>query len=188
MKTVEITLTGVSPLLVNRFQEAAENPETVALKKKNYGTPREQAEKTAYRDEGGQNRLWVPSTWISGAIKAIASDYKIPGSRKSMKSVAGGTILPVDEKLYFNEKYYLKDIEVDSRPCVIQQARIMKHRARLEKWSLTFKLEVDEDIVPVESVHQVLTDAGRRSGIGDFRPQKGGPFGRFQITSWKVQQ
>ena len=136
MKTVELTIKGISPLLVNRFKEQDEVVEAVKKStKKDYGTPREQAELTAYCDEETKT-LWIPTTWITGAIKTIASDYKLPGTRKSVKSVAGGVIIPVDEKAYFTKKYKLKDIEVDSRPVVIQRARIMRHRARLEEWEV----------------------------------------------------
>ena len=185
MKTFTLKISGISPLLINRFSEASEVPKTLKKSsKKDYGTPREQAEKTAYYDEDTK-RLWVPSTWIKGAIQTIASDYKLPGTRKSLKSVSGGAILINEEKIYFDEKYLLKNIEVDSRPCVIQRARIMRHRARLEKWNLTCSVEIDDTILEVSDVNQVLSDAGKRSGIGDFRPQKGGPFGRYIVTEWK---
>lgn len=191
MKTITITISHIAPMLINRFKENDELP--VAMKKgnkKDYGTPRVQAEATAYCDEPRNKKslLWVPSTWIMGAIATIASDYKLPGTRKSVKSVYGGAIIPTDEKLYFNEKHILGKIEIDSRPVVIQKARIMRHRARLEKWSLTFNLELDETIIPADSLHQLIVDAGRRSGLGDFRPPKGGPFGRFKLTSWKVSK
>lgn len=186
MKTVELTIKGVSPLLINRFKENDEQPEAVKkATKKKYGTPREQAEQTPYRDEATK-RLWIPTTWITGTIKTVASDYKLPGTRKSVRSVSGGCVIPLHEKAYFNEKYYLKDIEVDMRPCVIQRARIMRCRARLEIWSVTTQLMIDEEILPVDDVHSILNDAGRRAGLGDFRPQKSGPFGRFIITSWKI--
>lgn len=188
MKTVDVVIEGVSPLLINRFTEDAEIPKTMKKSnKKDYGTPRQQAENTAYRDEKTQ-LLWVPSSWIKGALSAIASDYKLPSSRKSVKSVIGGAVLPVTEKIYFVENYKLKDVEIDSRPVVIQRARIMRHRSRLESWRLRFSIEVDEDILPLDDVHQMLGDGGKRSGIGDFRPQKGGPFGRYKINSWKVQK
>lgn len=186
MKTVEAKIEGISPLLINRFTESSEEP--VKMKKSNkkdYGTPREQASKTAYYDDESK-KLWVPSTWFKGTLASVSSDYKLPSSRKSVKSVIGGAVRPTEEKLYFHESYYLKDIEVDSRPCVIQRARIMKHRARLEKWSVTVCMEIENDIIGENEVHEMLCDAGRRSGVGDFRPQKGGPFGRFKIIHWKV--
>ncbi|HMX98736.1 MAG TPA: hypothetical protein PK473_03115 [Nitrosomonas sp.] len=188
MKIVNIEISGISPLLINRFTESSELP--VKMKKSNkkdYGTPREQAEKTAYKDEKSEV-LWVPSTWIKGTLSTVSSDYKLPSSRKSVKSVIGGAVRPCEEKIYFKENYKLKDIEIDSRPCVIQKARIMKHRARLEKWTLNFSLEIEDDIIGATEVNEMLVDSGRRAGIGDFRPQKGGPFGRFKITSWKEQK
>lgn len=189
MKTITITINHIAPMLINRFKENDEIP--AAMKKgnkKDYGTPREQAEATAYCDEPRTKKslLWVPSTWIMGSIATIASDYKLPGTRKSVKSVYGGAIIPTTEKLYFNEAHVLGKVEIDSRPVVIQKARIMRHRARLEEWSLTFDLELDETIIPVDSLHQLLIDAGRRSGLGDFRPPKGGPSawsGKARIVS-----
>ncbi len=186
MKTVKVTITGVSPILINRFKEQEEIPQKMKKSgKKDYGTSREQAEATAYQDEETK-KIWIPSTWIKGTIQTVASDYKLPGSRKSVKSVSGGAIIPTEEKLYFNEGYEIKDIEIDSRPCVVQRARIMRHRAKLEKWSVTADLMIDDSILDIDNVHEILNDAGRRSGMGDFRPQRGGPFGRFSVTLWEV--
>lgn len=186
MKTINIELKGISPLLINRFKENDEQPVAIKKGKRDYGTPREQAEKTAYADPKTK-LLWIPSSWVTGTISTVASDYKITGSRKSVKSVSGGAVVPTDEKIYFTQKYKLKDVEVDSRPCVVQRARIMRHRSRLEKWGLKFSLECDESIIPTAQLHEILNDAGRRAGMGDYRPPRGGPFGRFKIVSWKVQ-
>lgn len=187
MKQVVIKIQGVSPLLVNKFQDSAAQPK-VSKKghSKDRGTPREQAEKTAYYDEDTK-LLWIPSVWLKGSVTNVSSDYKLRNSRKNTKSVIGGCFRPIDEKIFFEEKYKLKDIEIDSRPVVIQRARVMKHRTRIEKWNLVFSFEIEEDIIPVEDVHEMVVDAGRRSGIGDYRPSKGGPFGRFQVIEWKVQ-
>ncbi len=188
MQTIDVTIKGVAPLLINRFKEESEITQTIKKSgKKDYGTPREQAELTAYADDKGK-ALWIPTSWLTGTISTVASDYKIPGSRKSVKSVSGGAIIPTEEKVYFNEKYKLKDIEVDSRPVVIQRARIMRHRARLEEWSLSFSFMIDDSILGSDQVHEIFSDAGRRAGLGDFRPPKGGPFGRFSVVSWKEQK
>ena len=188
MRTVNVKIESVSPVLINRFKEDSEIPPKATKGKKEYGTPREQAELTAYCDPDTK-LLWIPSSWITGTIKTVASDYKIPGRRKSVKSVSGGAIFPTDEKIYFCEKYKVSDVEVDSRPVVIQgKDRIMRHRARLEKWSLVFSLEVDEEILDCDTVHSILGDAGKRSGLGDYRPSKFGPFGRFKIVSWQVME
>lgn len=183
----KVTIEGISPLLINRFSENAEVSETIKRSgKKDYGTPREQAEKTAYKDEDG--KIWIPSIWIKGAITTISSDYKIPGSRKSLKSIIGGTILPIDEKCYFTPNLNIKDIEIDSRPVVIQRARVMRHRARIENWRLSTEFFLDESLLDEKTFNQLICEAGKRSGIGDYRPQKGGPFGRFVLVEFKKIQ
>lgn len=186
MKTVTVKIEGVSPILINRFKENDEQPKPVKKHgKKDYGTPREQAEKTAYVDEA-TGKLWVPWSWVSGAIATVASDYKIAGSRKSVKSVSGGAISLMQERIFFCEGFTVADIEVDSRPCVVQRARIMRHRTRLEKWSLEFDVQIDDSILGLDEVYQILADAGRRSGMGDYRVSKGGPFGKFNVVKWEV--
>lgn len=186
MKTIEIEIQGISPLLMNRFHEENEITKKMRKKeKKDYGSSREQAEKASYFDDSTKF-LFIPSEWIKGTLKSVSSDFKLPSSRKSVKSIIGGAVIPLEEKIYFKEQYKLKDIEIDSRPVVIQRARIMKHRPKLEKWNLLFNLMFDDSLLDESSIHEMLSESGRRSGIGDYRPQKGGPFGRFQITKWKV--
>jgi hypothetical protein len=34
-------------------------------------------------------------------------------------------------------------------------------------------------------VRELLDIGGKRVGIGDFRPSRRGPFGRFKVVSWK---
>ena len=184
MKTFRVKIEGISPLLINRFKEEAEIPQKMKKSgKRDYGTPREQAESTLYADENGL--CWIPATWIKGAITSVSSDYKLPSSRKSVRSVIGGAVIPVEEKLYFVEKYKIGNCEVDARPCVVQRARIMRYRGRFEKWSVEVNLQIEDDILDEDNVHQMLIDAGRRCGVGDFRAQKGGPFGRFRVCNWE---
>jgi len=189
MKSVSVTIEGVAALLINRFKDESEVQAAagnVAKKgKKDYGTPRQQAEKTAYYDEETK-KLWVPSTWITGSIATVASDYKLKNSKKSVKSVSGGAIIPYEEKIYFKEGFTLADVEIDSRPCVVQRARIMRHRSKLEFWTLEFNLMIDDSILPLETVKELLDDAGKRAGLGDYRPPKGGQFGRYTVTKWEV--
>ena len=80
----------------------------------------------------------------------------------------------------------VKDFEVDARPVVIPatKGRIMAYRPKIEIWRVEIPLEVDTSIVDLDMVHQLLEDAGRRQGVGDFRPEKKGPFGRFKVIRW----
>ena len=79
-----------------------------------------------------------------------------------------------------------KDFEVDSRSVVIPSTggRIMAHRPRLDEWSLGFTLEVDDSMFSTDFVRLLVDDAGRKIGLGDFRPDRKGPFGKFTVTEW----
>lgn len=80
----------------------------------------------------------------------------------------------------------LDNFEVDSRPVVIPstKGRIMRHRPKIEKWQAEIPLEIDTGVLPVATIHQLLEEGGRRIGIGDYRPEKTGPYGRFAVVSW----
>jgi hypothetical protein len=64
--------------------------------------------------------------------------------------------------------------------------RTLCHRPRFDDWRLRFTLLIDQDAISIAEAHNVLTLAGQRIGLGDYRPERGGPFGRFAVTSWEV--
>jgi hypothetical protein len=76
----------------------------------------------------------------------------------------------------------LKHFEVDSRPVVIPstRGRIMRHRPRLNDWHAEFTLEIDDEVMDSDTVHQLLGEGGKRQGVGDNRPA----FGRFHVVKW----
>lgn len=184
MKKVQVTITGNKPLLMHKFG-AEEGTTTVQRGKKDYGTPREQAEKVAYHRDG---KLFIPFTWISGAIKHVAGSFRSSINKKlrSLKGLVGGAVLVEEDEIYFNENLTIDQIEVHSVGAVVQRARIMRHRPKLNKWSATFTLSVDDSLVTVEETVEMLKDAGQRAGIGDFRISKGGPYGTFEVTDVNV--
>jgi hypothetical protein len=83
-----------------------------------------------------------------------------------------------------------KDFEVDTRSVVVPATggRIIKHRARLDKWELSFTLQVDETIFDERFVRQLVDDAGMKCGLGDFRPNRKGLFGKFKVIEWKAKK
>ena len=189
MKRIKLCVKGTSPLLIHAFGASFGQSSKVQKKKTDELTPREQAEAHVYADKNGL--LWCPTSWLKSAACSIASDYKVPGSRKSLKSTIGGALVFPNEKMYFKKKIYIKDIEIDSRPVAIQRAssKIMRHRARIElPWEIMTELIVIEDLLPPRDAHVLLNDAGIRAGIGDYRPNCFGSFGMFQISKWTVSR
>ena len=182
----ETTIEGISPLLMHRFGEQAEiEAEARSVKLENL-TPKDAAERTAYRNEDG--RLYVPGASIARLLREAGGSHKQRGTRKSLKYIVPAAVIIPDDQILLHDPAgaYLRDIEVDSRPVTIPatKGRIMRHRARIEKWRASFPLEIDDQVLDAATIHQLLEEGGRRIGIGDYRPEKGGPYGRFAIISW----
>ena len=68
---------------------------------------------------------------------------------------------------------------------VVQRARILRTRAKFDDWGLRFVLECDDELIDREQLAAWLDIAGRRIGLGDWRPEKSGDYGRFEVVSIK---
>jgi hypothetical protein len=148
--------------------------------------PRDQCLPAAYINKAGV--LYMPSTWILAMLREAGSQHKMKGSRKSVKYLVPAAVVvsQYEIPLLSEEDVPLTDFEVDRRPVRIRATggRIMRYRPRLDQWRAKFDLEIDEEILPENMIHTLLSDGGRKIGIGDFRPSCGGPFGRFKLIQW----
>ncbi len=183
---VEVTIVGTSPMLQHKFAEEFEVSRNTRTVIQEYGTPREQAEKLVYRNGNG---FYFPGTWIAGSIKEAGSNHKLRGSRKSAKFIvpAAIRIVEVDIPIMNGDGKLIDNFEVDSRPVTIPatKGKVMKHRPRFDCWSAKFNVQINTEILTEDFVHQLLNEAGQSQGIGDYRPNKSGPFGCFRVIEWK---
>jgi hypothetical protein len=188
---IEFHLTGTYPLLQHRFGEVAEagldKTTKMADKVAKHRTPREWAEINCYRLSDGS--IGHPSQAIIRAMCDAGVNYKLKGSRQSLRFVVPAAVRALNEwvRILDLEGKPVTQVEVDSRPVVNQKvkARVMCHRARIEHWVAAGKFSLDTELLSEEMAQQLLTDAGRRLGIGAFRPQSRGPFGVFRVTKFE---
>lgn len=188
---VKVKIEGTTALLQNRFNENAEvsiGQEARPVKIQDL-LPRQQAEAAAYRMPDGE-RLYHPGAAISRLLRESGASHKQKGSRKSLKYIVPAAVIVMTDAIVIldiNDKP-LGDFEVDSRPVVIPatKGRIMRHRPRHDQWRMVFHLRINEDVLSAATIHQLLTEGGARIGVGDFRPEKGGPFGTFRVIEWEV--
>ena len=193
MQKVNVQIVGVTPLLQHRFgdseqQEAAKATRRASIQEE---TPRSAAEKVAYMNPKGE--FYFPGAAISRLLREAGGAHKLKGTRKSVKYVVPAAVLVLDDAVVIRNgdgKTPIAGFEVDSRPVTIPatKGRVMRHRPRFDAWSATFELRVNEKVLSPEVVHQLLQEGGEQIGIGDFRPEKGGPFGTFRVTKWEEQK
>ena len=152
--------------------------------------PRNEADACVYRLPDSR-QIGVPSAAIARLMREAGGAHKIKGSRKAVKYLVPAAVIVVDDLLpvFLHDRVTpVVDFEVDSRPVTIPatKGRVMRHRARFNEWSLSFTIRINEKILAEALVRQLLTEGGEQIGIGDFRPEKGGPFGTFGLVSWAV--
>lgn len=191
MKTYNVKITGTTALLQNRFDEKAEaslgkSTRTVVRKKE---TPRKAAERACYKTKEGE--YYMPAACITRMLSEAGSNHKLTGSRKSAKyAVYAAVFLPAETLTILNGDGATPaaEFEVDSRPVVIRVTggRFMRHRPRFDEWSIAFTARINDDVLPPDFVHQLMSEGGQQIGIGDFRPQCRGPFGTFNVVKWEV--
>lgn len=180
MKKIQVEIKGLSPLLMNSPKGMLEEKEKMKKTTMNYNHEVE-AERVAYRDKKGQ--LFIPSAAIKGCLVNAAA-YKKFGKHTARPIIAGGVFITPNEVLLGT-----KDYEIDVRTVVIQRARVVKARPVINEWKVSFILNYDETMIPDSEsmIKPILEDAGKRVGLLDFRPQKLGNFGTFEVTKWKEE-
>jgi hypothetical protein len=184
MKIVDVEIVGVTALLINRFNEDAEEVKPtrrVIVKERD---PAAEAEKAAYRAPDGT--LYFSAQAIPRAMSDAGSSHKQRGNRKTLRYVVPSAIRMTSDIVTIldaNGKPQRK-FEIDRRPISIPstKGRIMRYRPRFDAWSARFELVVNDDLLAPELAHQLLAEAGMSIGIGDFRPARTGPFGTFRVT------
>ena len=179
MKTIKVKLEGESPLLMNSPKSMIDDMTNEKVKKttQRYDI-KESAEKLTYRKKDGE--LYVPAEAVKGCLIGAAS-YKKFGKHSARPIISGGVFIQPQEI-----GLGIKDYEIDLRTVVIQRARVVKARPKIEKWKLSFDLIYDDTLIKSGSlIKEIFEEAGKRIGLLDFRPQKLGSFGMFKITKWE---
>ncbi len=179
------TIQGLTPLMMA-------NPAAMMAPKPGGGrvttakrTPEEEAEMYSYRNTIGA--LVFPATGVRNSALSVASKYKAPGAgRSTLKRFTSHIqIDPADFLPVFDgESQPIGKYEIDSRRAVIPKGGgVIVHRPVVTDWRISFCFLVEDATLgePEQTVRMLLIDAGINVGIGAFRPERGGWFGRFRV-------
>ena len=176
MSTYRATIEGTRPLMSNRWADPDHEPPPPREAK-----PEIQAEFRAHRMNGPKSNLCIPALHIKACMVGAAK--QITEKRRSLKTNVGAGFQVVEEKIDLGTK----DYAVDCRPVEQGNGMVARYRPRLDKWSATFNVLVDDTLLQEAQVKKALEIAGSKLGIGDYRPSlpKGGSFGTFKLVELK---
>ena len=190
---IRALLVGISPLLINRMTPATlEGLRTkVHAPKAKDLSPKQEAVTKIYRQNDSTGPMGIPTLNLLAAIKAAGRFHKFDG--KKAVSTAEGTLLysflSIEEEfLPFADNNAKGEIawEPDMRRGTCMDIAVCIVRPKFKDWSLDVTFQVDGKQAKDTLIRQLVDTAGSKAGIGDFRPNKGGPFGRFAVKKWEV--
>lgn len=179
--TVSVAIEGVCPILFHRWNvEAVETKAKAA--KGSAAKKSDDVESYLYRND--ENEICLPGEYLRQSIIMASKFQQDPRSpRKSAMDLFKAAVITLTPlaSLGTTEPDFL-----DRRRVMVQRNGITRTRpAMREGWTATIELMVNlpEYVNPI-LLRQVLDNAGRLIGVGDFRPT----YGRFSVSNWSVRQ
>ena len=189
-----IRISGVSPIIMHSANgldtRSPISREIAAIAAKKGGN------RTVVDDERLRELECVRSLWVdeelaptipAGAIRAAIEG----GARKRKQGpqVRGGLIVLETSFDYDREKYGegFQKLGRSAQflvPVVVQRSRVLRCRAKFDlPWSCQATVDTDDELVDEHNLREWLEIAGRQVGIGDWRPERSGIYGRFSVSS-----
>lgn len=186
MKQITVTIEGTTPLLINRFSDEAQIAATIgnSANHKSRREPQEDAQSRLYVDAQGSPAMPQPNLFrcIIDAGKFFKlGKNKVTTFKTSLIPAClsvEGILFPIESKQGWS---------VDQRPIrnPATGGRMLRYRPIFHDWSITFPLALDEEMMSETFLREIVDAAGKRIGLGDFRPDCKGPFGKFVVTQWR---
>lgn len=178
---ISVSINGLSPLIMHAWSKKAQQM-MLDKQTKRARTGREAKDPDAdyeaskyYMEDG--KRLGFPASAFKNAM------------------VRAGTY--TDDKMTFlRGAFYVKGLdspdmvhingEPDPREDMVrvgQGTADIRYRAEIRKWDAVLAIDYNARAISAEQVINLVSVAGFSVGIGDWRPEKDGSYGRFEVTT-----
>ena len=195
IKTIKITIKGISPLIVNNFNEKSrqqiidaqmKKPKTKELRNPiedfiracYWLTPMpEEFTKEAFDKaikEGA--KFGFPSKGIKASI--VSGAYR-NGATKDKVSLYGAFFIP-------EEFIEIKFKEIEMREDYVRIAHggtDVRFRPEFKEWSMTFEMQYNENVYSIDQIINFINLGGFSCGLGEMRVEKGGNNGAYEVET-----
>lgn len=175
--TVDVTIVGTADLLLHRWNNEAVAEKAIAAKGSK-AKRSDNIESYVYRNDA--EIICLPGEYLRQSVIHAAKFKQDPRSpRKSAMDLVKAGVIALTALAPLGKQTW--DYE-DRRRVVIQRNAVTRTRPAFKAgWSVAmeFLVTLPQYISP-SLLHEMLTDAGRLIGVGDFRPT----YGRFQVSNF----
>lgn len=193
--TALIEIEGTAPLIVHQWSEKARKMMLDAQQgRKNPKTakdPNQDFLDSAYRFAGTDRSTMLPldshgiptmalkAATVKGGGRAFGKSVKMTELRQSLLFVPDGL---------GDDGLQLTRLQITGEPIMREDmVRVglgtadLRYRAEYREWKALLRVEFLPGLIDIDSI-VALVDAGGMNGIGEWRPEKNGAFGTFQVV------
>jgi hypothetical protein len=176
-QAINITLVGDSPLIMHKWSEKAKKAMLdKQMKKASQGKvakdPKADFEGSIYYREDGS--YGFPATGVKDS--AVSSCRYIDGMEKKMTFTKGA--------FHINEELVKIEGTPEPREDMVRIAMgtaDIRYRAEFKEWKTTFTVVYNANVISEEQIVNLFNIGGFAVGVGEWRPAKGGSFGRYHV-------
>ena len=174
VETVHIEVVGTAPLICHRWSDKAKkqmlDKQTKAARAaKTAKDPKKDFEESLYaHPDGGYG---FPSVaFKAAAVRAgTYSDMKMTFLRGAFH--VSGELVKISGEPSMREDM----VRLPSRVADI------RHRGEFKEWSANVPLQVNTSALSIEQLANLFVIAGFAVGVGEWRPERNGQYGRFEV-------
>lgn len=187
-KQINIRIKSLSPMIQHKWSEKAKEMmrQKHAGKKTKNREVREPEQEcidaTYYTDDG---EFGIPVDAIKASIiEAAHNDLGVPK-----------TLVKKSLFVECDDKHRVVAIQIDDPPNLREDvvrlsgsSTDLRYRPEFKQWAAEIQITFDSGNLSVEDIINLINRAGFGVGIGEWRPERGGEFGRFAVdTEFGIQ-
>jgi hypothetical protein len=184
IQRLSLRVVGITPLLTHRWSEKAltqmrATQQKTAKMAKEAKNPEADFEGAKYRDENG--RECVRSIFFKNAIVSAAryaDDLKMTVLRGAL--FIEGDFLPIQDK---SGKKAAKSVMREDTVRVGMGKADLRYRPEYTDWSVDITVQFNSHVLSAEQVINLVRLAGFSVGICEWRPERNGHYGRFDVEA-----
>jgi len=183
IQLIKVKIIGTSPLIYHKWDEKAikmieDKQQKKATKGREARDPDAEYKNSFYYDSEGN--IAFPARNIKQAIVGSArflQDVK-------MTILRGAVFVKGDKDNMIPVIYKEKDKHMRKDMVTVGMGSAdVRYRGELREWSMEFIIEYDGDLMSASQVVNLLQRAGFSQGLGEWRPEKNGDNGTFEVET-----
>lgn len=183
IETVNVTLIGDSPLIVHRWSEKAKKQ----MLDKQMKIP------TAGKEAKDPERDFRESLYV---LEDGSYGFPIIGFKAAAVTACTsiGSMTKVAARQAFHVDGEFAIIEGDEPTMREDMVRIgmgtadIRYRGEFKNWFTTIAIKYNANVMSAAQILNLMQTAGFAVGVGEWRPEKDGQFGRFHVASAQEMQ